>query len=502
MSIYHLTVKIGSKENGDSAGSKLAYISRTEAYAKKADECAYTASGHMPKWPKTNPQIDASHYWKSADLYERDNGRLYREVEFALPRELSLEKQKELCHAFAERLCVLDKGEKLPFTFAIHTDKENHNPHCHLMISERINDGIPRNASTWFKRANAREPKKGGATKTQELKGKQWLLPTRELWAEMANEAMKSALPDFHQRSDGIDHRSNKARGLSKIPTQHLGATCTDMLKRGAHCNRGYKVALHNKKVATCNRFLKSYPEPRTHFARMVIGGLRTLSTRAFGALRKDGSPKTMKDILRDIEYFVADFMRASRIIAESQAKRAQMELELLYAKPRVLRVPGMDHFLTSCDLQRVMTAPLLPVKLPRQYRYKVDVTQARQEMPLLVEAFETCAQDDKANAYDITLSELQKLPVDHPIRMGANDALTELLTHVAEPKESPYTRFDMAAKIFGQWYIDTMREYKKALADHEGTSKSHQHPPPASARHKSPFYLQWKYVPRFAKEE
>lgn len=190
MAIFHLTVKIGTKEKGHSAGQKCAYITRTENFAKKAEECAYSASGNMPKWPKTNPRQDPAHYWKAADVYERDNGRLFREVEFALPRELNLEQQKALCHAFSERLTTLDKGEKLPYTFAIHTDGENKNPHCHLMISERVNDGIPRNASTWFKRANPKEPKKGGAVKTQDLNGKQWLEPTRQLWAQIDRKSV------------------------------------------------------------------------------------------------------------------------------------------------------------------------------------------------------------------------------------------------------------------------------------------------------------------------
>lgn len=115
MAIYHLKVEIGSKLDGHTAGGKCAYITRTEAYKNKSDELAYTASGNMPKWPKTNPQNDPSHYWKAADIYERDNGRLYREVEFALPRELNLEEQKALCHAYAEKLGTLDKGEKLHY---------------------------------------------------------------------------------------------------------------------------------------------------------------------------------------------------------------------------------------------------------------------------------------------------------------------------------------------------------------------------------------------------
>ena len=328
MAIYHLNVKIGTKDKGHSAGQKCAYITRTENFAKKAEECAYSASGNMPKWPKTNPRQDPAHYWKAADLYERDNGRLFREAEFALPRELNLEQQKALCHAFSERLSTLDKGEKLPYTFAIHTDKDNHNPHCHLMISERVNDGIPRNASTWFKRANPKEPKKGGAVKTQELNGKQWLEPTRQLWAQMANETMKSANAEFNERTDGIDHRSHADRGLSTIPSEHMGKACHDMMRRGAHCHRGQEVAKRNQKAQAMNRHMGRYHVPRSRLGKAVIQSWRTCSAKHYGGVRADGSPKTMADVMRDLDRLMKEILRTNRQIAEAQAETARIEAE------------------------------------------------------------------------------------------------------------------------------------------------------------------------------
>lgn len=252
MAIYHLSAKIGSNEKEHKALSKCSYITRTGDYSKKSEDCAYTASGNMPKWPKVNPQKDASHYWKAADTYERENGRLYRELEFALPRELSLDQQKVLAHAFSEQVSTLKDGRKLPFTFAIHTDKKGHNPHCHLMISERVNDGIPRNASTWFKRANSKEPKKGGAIKTQELRGKQWLEPVRELWATMANDALRKA-----GCSAQIDHRSHETRKIDKAPTEHMGRASIQMMRRGAYCHRGPEILAKNIHTKTANRISK-----------------------------------------------------------------------------------------------------------------------------------------------------------------------------------------------------------------------------------------------------
>ncbi|MFV2545422.1 MobA/MobL family protein, partial [Escherichia coli] len=99
--------------------------------------------GHLP----TGAERPAD-YWDVADLYDRANGRLFKVVDFALPVELTLDQQRELVDEFARHLT---EGERLPYTLAIHAG-DGENPHCHLMISERKNDGIERPADQWFKR--------------------------------------------------------------------------------------------------------------------------------------------------------------------------------------------------------------------------------------------------------------------------------------------------------------------------------------------------------------
>jgi hypothetical protein len=51
----------------------------------------YTQSGHLPEWAERSAD-----YWDAADLYERANGRLFKEIEFALPVELNASQQREL----------------------------------------------------------------------------------------------------------------------------------------------------------------------------------------------------------------------------------------------------------------------------------------------------------------------------------------------------------------------------------------------------------------------
>ncbi|MGK3295924.1 MobA/MobL family protein, partial [Escherichia coli] len=42
-----------------------------------------------PEWARDNP----SHFWQAADQFERANGSTYRELEIALPRELTPEQR-------------------------------------------------------------------------------------------------------------------------------------------------------------------------------------------------------------------------------------------------------------------------------------------------------------------------------------------------------------------------------------------------------------------------
>jgi hypothetical protein len=44
-----------------------------------------------------------------------------------------------------------------------------HNPHVHVMISERGNDGIDRDREHWFRRANRAQPEHGGSSSSRLL---------------------------------------------------------------------------------------------------------------------------------------------------------------------------------------------------------------------------------------------------------------------------------------------------------------------------------------------
>ena len=106
MAIYHLTVKTGSRHGGQSALAKSEYIEREGKYELQDDERAHRESDNMPEWAEEDPRS----YWEAADAHERANGRLFREVEFALPRELNEGEQVDLAREFARRLTRAGRG--------------------------------------------------------------------------------------------------------------------------------------------------------------------------------------------------------------------------------------------------------------------------------------------------------------------------------------------------------------------------------------------------------
>ena len=177
---------------------------------------------------RSGPQDDSRGYWAGADAHERVNGRLFVEVECALPKELNAAQQRTLARSFAH---ALTGGERLPYTMALRRGG-GENPHIHLMISERALDGHNRDAERWFKRYNRKAPEKGGARKTRSIHGKEWLENTRKGWARAANRALEGA-----DRPERIDHRTlaaqhaealergelDRAAALTRIPGIHLG---------------------------------------------------------------------------------------------------------------------------------------------------------------------------------------------------------------------------------------------------------------------------------------
>ena len=231
MAICHLRTSVGSASRGQSARAKVDYISREGKYAGDTEEVEHVEHGNMPGWAAE----DGRGYWRAADERERANGRLFVEVQVALPNELNKEQRRELAQSFVRRLT---DGESLPYTLAIHRGESKEpdkpdNPHAHIVMSERSNDGVARTGETWFRRANRPEPERGGARKVSQLQEREWPQCIRQGWASECNRALERA-----GREERIDPRTlaeqarealengdlEQAAELSRAPEPKRGA--------------------------------------------------------------------------------------------------------------------------------------------------------------------------------------------------------------------------------------------------------------------------------------
>ena len=245
MAIYHLTAKTVSRGSSVSAAVRSDYIERSGRYASDHAELLHKGHGNMPAWASDVPR----NYWEAADAHERANGRLFKQLEFALPKELSPGQLTALAASFCREMARTKDGP-LPYSFAVHKGHDKENPHCHLLISERVNDGISRAPGQWFKRA-AKDPAKGGAKKTNELRPREWLLQCRKLWAERANHFLRLA---GHEAR--IDHQTLEAQGIDRVPTTHLGPSVAAMERKGIRTMRGSRNRQREDAV------LQSVPTP------------------------------------------------------------------------------------------------------------------------------------------------------------------------------------------------------------------------------------------------
>jgi hypothetical protein len=209
MATYHCSVKVGNKGQG---AAHAAYISRELKYARR-DGLEHGEHGNLPAWAQADPLA----FWRAADVHERINGAVYREIEVALPRELTPAQRRELMREFVQT----HLGQRHTYTLAIHNPTAaldgGEQPHAHLMFSERIQDSIPRDPEQYFKRYNAKAPERGGCRKDS-MGTRERLQTLRQSWAELTNQALER-----YGQSARVDHHRYRERGIEREPEKHLG---------------------------------------------------------------------------------------------------------------------------------------------------------------------------------------------------------------------------------------------------------------------------------------
>ena len=262
IAIYHCSIKIVSRGKGKSAVAAAAYRSGekltnewdglTHDYTKKGGvvHSEILLPAHAP--PAFS---DRSTLWNSVELSEKsNNAQLAREVEIALPVELSGEEQTRLVREYCSSQFV-SKG--MIADFNLH-DTGGGNPHAHILLTMRPLDEkgawLPKSKKEYVLDENGEKIRlPSGRYKTRKVDLVDWnnrenAEVWRRAWADLANDFLAQ-----NNRPERIDHRSYERQGIDQLPTVHVGVSATQMEKKGIVTERGEL----NRNIKAANRILR-----------------------------------------------------------------------------------------------------------------------------------------------------------------------------------------------------------------------------------------------------
>ena len=277
MANYHLSVKIVSRAKGRSVVAAAAYraaaalyderLGQTWDYTKKrgVTHTEILTPLNAPAWMKVREPL-----WNSVERVERrKDAQLAREVEIALPVELTQDQQIGLLRDFVHRTFVT-KG--MVADVALHRDNPE-NPHAHILLSLR------------------QLTPDGWGAKRRDWNHKQQLEYWRAQWAEVTNEHLARTGLDIR-----IDHRTLEAQGIDLVPGRKLGLSAERQRLPALPRNLAERIAEQRAIAAENGRRIIEDPElalrALTHmqatFTLRDIG--KYLHTRTDGALQFDAA--------------------------------------------------------------------------------------------------------------------------------------------------------------------------------------------------------------------
>jgi hypothetical protein len=203
-----------AREGRGEASQMRRYLERERDGSGKDDLVAH-GSGNLPDWTHGSAAL----FWEAADVLERKNSTVSRQIEIALPRELSPQGREELAADIREVLM----GTQFAHSWAIHEpmarDGSGIMPHMHLMFSpRRQDDDQARTMAQWFKQVNH-----GGVRPDASWKTKGRLYDVRAAVALLSNAALAREGIEA-----AVDHRSLEARGLSRDPARYEAGNRAD----------------------------------------------------------------------------------------------------------------------------------------------------------------------------------------------------------------------------------------------------------------------------------
>ena len=205
MAIYHFSAKVISRASGSSAVASAAYRSASRLYDQRLDRSHdFTNKSGVVHSEVMTPQgvpdelRDRESLWNTIEATEkRKDAQLAREIEFAIPREMSQAQGIELARDFVQREFVA-KG--MIADLNVHWDigeDGRAKPHAHVMLAMRAVD------------------ENGFGAKVRDWNRTELLEHWREAWGTHVNERLAELGIEAR-----IDHRTLEDQGIASAPAQ------------------------------------------------------------------------------------------------------------------------------------------------------------------------------------------------------------------------------------------------------------------------------------------
>ena len=354
IAIYHCSIKIVSRGKGKSAVAAAAYRSGekltnewdglTHDYTKKGGvvHSEILLPAHAP--PAFS---DRSTLWNSVELSEKsNNAQLAREVEIALPVELSREEQTRLVREYCSSQFV-SKG--MIADFNLH-DTGGGNPHAHILLTMRPLDEkgawLPKSKKEYVLDENGEKIRlPSGRYKTRKVDLVDWnnrenAEVWRRAWADLANEFLAQ-----NDRPERIDHRSHAERGMDELPTVHMGVAASQMEKKGVATDKGEI----NRMIQKTNRIIREI--------RGYIDELREWLAEVFRKKKElQAAPRSPDIAMLLTKYLSVERERSRKYSVSWQQKHSASELQkisraIVYLQAKgVATLDDLDAALSSVD--------------------------------------------------------------------------------------------------------------------------------------------------------
>ena len=296
--------------------------------------------------PNAPPDFqDRGTLWNSVEQIEKAcNSQLARELEVALPIELSREEQVRLVRAYCSSQFV---SRGMCADFNIH-DTGSGNPHAHILLTMRPIDKkgawLPKSKKEYVLDENGEKIRlPSGRYKTRKVDLVDWnnrenAEVWRRAWADLANE--------FLERNDcpeRIDHRSYERQGIEQIPTVHVGVSATQMEKKGVVTDNGEI----NRMIQKTNRIIREI--------RGYIDELREWLAEVFRTKKELQAAPRSPDIATLLtKYLSVERERSRKYSVSWQQKHSASELQKISRAIVYLQAKGVA---TLDDLDAALSA-------------------------------------------------------------------------------------------------------------------------------------------------